>query len=72
MTIREVISTTNVQAIAAELLLVEPKMVQSLELHMLIADSTQLERSFQPDLSMCSGALERGRSEATSGWVQGY
>ncbi len=31
------------------------------------ADSSQHERSFRPDLSRCSGALERGRSEATSG-----
>jgi hypothetical protein len=36
------------------------------------ADSTQLERSFRPDLSRRSGALERGRSEATSSWVQAY
>jgi len=36
------------------------------------ADSAQLERSFRRDLSSRSGALERGRSEATSGWVQAY
>ena len=37
----------------------------------LSAYSTQLERSFRRDLSGRSGALERGRSEATNGLGSG-